>query len=131
MFGKREEARRTSQEIKTLIGAGCIFEGNLTISEGLTRIDGEIIGNVNGNGGLIVGEGGSIKGNVNVEEVVVYGKIEGDIKAKGAELKAGSRVDGDITVQELSIEKGAIYNGECRMDQSSKVETSPTGSPSS
>ncbi len=131
MFGKKEEVKRTNQDIKTLIGVGCVFEGNLTTSEGLTRIDGEIIGNVSGNGGVILGERGSIKGNVSLEEVIVYGRIEGDIIAKSVELKSGSRVDGNIRAEELLIEKGAVYNGVCRMDQSSSVDMSPTGSPSS
>lgn len=131
MFGKKEEVKRTNQDIKTLIGVGCVFEGNLTASEGLTRIDGEIIGNVSGNGGVILGEHGSIKGNISLQEVIVYGRIEGDIRAKSVELKSGSRVDGNIRTEELLIEKGAVYNGECRMGQSSSVDMSPTGSPSS
>jgi len=97
------------------LGPGCLFEGNLTVSEGLTRIDGEIIGNIKGNGGLIIGEKGYVKGDLNVENLVVYGKIHGNIKARSLEIKASGRVEGDIQVQELMIEKGAIYNGKCSM----------------
>ncbi|MFN3813898.1 MAG: polymer-forming cytoskeletal protein, partial [Aquificaceae bacterium] len=65
------------------------------------------------------------------EDVIVYGKIEGDIRAKSVELKSGSKVDGNIRTTELVIERGAMYNGECRMGQSSSVDMSPIGSPSS
>lgn len=117
MFGKREEVKISRQEVKTIIGIGCLFEGNITLPEGLTRIDGEILGNVSGNGGVIIGEKGSIKGNINLSEVIIYGKVEGDISAKSVELRAGSHVKGNITTTELYIEKGAIYNGQCRMEQ--------------
>ncbi len=117
MFKRKEDAVLSAQEIKTLVGLGCIFEGNITVSDGITRIDGQILGNVSGKGGLIVGEKGVIKGNVSLEEVVVYGRVEGNIRAKRVELKAGSRVDGDITTEELAIERGAIYNGQCRMEK--------------
>ncbi|MFN4320193.1 MAG: polymer-forming cytoskeletal protein [Aquificaceae bacterium] len=113
---KKDTRPAVSQEVKNLIAAGCIFEGNLTITEGITRIDGEVKGNIIGSGGLIVGEQGSIKGNINVKEVVIYGVVEGDISANTVELKAKSRVRGNITTSELIVERGAVYNGECRME---------------
>ncbi|WP_448583810.1 bactofilin family protein [Thermocrinis sp.] len=118
MLGGRKREQSVNQEIRTLISAGTVFEGNLTITEGLTRIDGEIVGNVTGNGGIIIGESGSIKGDINVESVIVYGKILGNIKAKNVELRRGSTVKGKIEVYELYVEKGAIYNGECIMAES-------------
>jgi len=48
MFKRKEEINLSTQEIRTLISVGCIFEGNITVPECLTRIDGEIIGNVSG-----------------------------------------------------------------------------------
>ncbi|MFN7065489.1 MAG: polymer-forming cytoskeletal protein [Aquificaceae bacterium] len=119
MFGKKEEAKVSRQEIRNLIGAGCVFEGNLTISEGLTRIDGEVLGNISGSGGVLIGEKGKVKGNISLSEVVIYGKVEGDISAKSVELRSGSNVKGNITTAELLIEKGAIYNGQCKVEQSS------------
>jgi cytoskeletal protein CcmA (bactofilin family) len=127
MFKRKEEINLSTQEIRTLISVGCIFEGSITVPEGLTRIDGEIIGNVSGKGGLIVGEKGFIKGNVDIMEIVIYGRVEGDIIAKSVELKTGSRVDGNITTSDLVIEKGAIYNGQCRMEQVKKGAQAPSG----
>ncbi len=118
MLGGRKREQIVNQEIRTLISAGTVFEGNITITEGLMRIDGEIVGNVTGNGGIIIGESGSIKGDINVESVIVYGKILGNIKAKNVELRRGSTVKGKIEVYELYVEKGAIYNGECIMAES-------------
>jgi cytoskeletal protein CcmA (bactofilin family) len=115
MLGRKKEAELSSQEVRTILGPGCLFEGNLTIPEGLTRIDGEVIGNIKGNGGLIIGEKGSVKGDLSVENVVVYGKVHGNIRARSLEIRASGRVDGDVQVQELMVEKGAMYNGKCSM----------------
>jgi cytoskeletal protein CcmA (bactofilin family) len=115
MLGRKKETELSSQEVRTIVGPGCLFEGNLTIPEGLTRIDGEVIGNIKGSGGLIIGESGSVKGDLSIENVVVYGKVHGNIKTRSLEIRASGRVDGDVQVQELVVEKGAIYNGKCSM----------------
>jgi cytoskeletal protein CcmA (bactofilin family) len=115
MLGRKKEAELSSQEVRTILGPGCLFEGNLTIPEGLTRIDGEVIGNIKGNGGLIIGEKGFVKGDLSVENVVVYGKVHGNIRTRSLEIRASGRVDGDVQVQELMVEKGAMYNGKCSM----------------
>jgi cytoskeletal protein CcmA (bactofilin family) len=115
MLGRKKETELSSQEVRTIVGTGCLFEGNLTLPEGLTRIDGEVIGNIRGNGDLIIGEKGYVKGDLNVENLVVYGKVHGNIRARSLEIKASGRVEGDIQVQELIVEKGAIYNGKCSM----------------
>jgi len=115
MLGRKKETELSSQEVRTILGPGCLFEGNLALPEGLTRIDGEVIGNIKGNGGLIIGEKGFVKGDLSFENVVVYGKVHGNIRARSLEIRASGRVDGDVQVQELMIEKGAIYNGKCSM----------------
>ncbi|MCC6063583.1 MAG: polymer-forming cytoskeletal protein [Thermocrinis sp.] len=115
MLGRKKETELSSQEVRTILGPGCLFEGNLTLPEGLTRIDGEVIGNIQGNGGLIIGEKGSVRGDIDVENVVVYGKVHGNIRARSLEIRASGRVDGDVQVQELIVERGAIYNGKCSM----------------
>jgi len=115
MLGRKKETELSSQEVRTIVGPGCLFEGNLTLPEGLTRIDGEVVGNIKGNGGLIIGENGFVRGDLNVENVVVYGKVCGNIKARSLEIRASGRVEGDIHVQELIVERGAIYNGKCSM----------------
>ena len=51
----------------------------------------------------MIGRGEFIKGNVDIMEIVIYGRVEGDIIAKSVELKTGSRVDGNITTSNLVI----------------------------
>lgn len=50
-LNKKKDQQKNHEEIRTFICSGCFFEGNLSIGEGITRIDGEIQGNVMGEGG--------------------------------------------------------------------------------
>lgn len=143
MFGSRKHVQARESEIKTLISEGFEFEGNVKLTDGIAvRLDGKINGNISGKASLIVGKEGRIKGNVEVEKIVVYGVVEGNIKAEVVELHGGI-VKGDIITKNLFVEKGSIFNGRCVMGeieskggkapsfQSSSVEMSPTGRPSS
>jgi cytoskeletal protein CcmA (bactofilin family) len=118
-FNKKRD-QKDLEEIRTFICSGCFFEGNISIGEGITRIDGEIQGNVKGEGGLLVGENGIIKGDVEVKKLLLYGQIFGDIKAEEVELYSGSVVKGNIKTKSIYIERGAFINGLC------ETEVSPT-----
>ncbi len=120
MFGggrkktKREEFSMGGEAIKTLIGEGCLFEGNLSIASG-TKIEGTIKGNIKGHGLVIIGESGRVEGDVESDEVVIYGQVIGNVKCKRLELKKGAVLEGDIQTEILVIEEGAKYEGKCTM----------------
>lgn len=126
MFGSKEKPRETdsavpapnksanSKDIKTLIGEGCKVEGNFFIPTA-TRIDGIIKGDLTGDSGIVIGHVGKIEGSVCSSEVIVYGTVEGNIETNRLELKKGSRVNGDITVNNLITEQGCSFNGKCIM----------------
>ncbi|SHK44761.1 bactofilin family protein [Thermocrinis minervae] len=129
MFGKKAQ-EISKEEILNLIAPGTVIEGNLNVeSEGINRIDGRLVGNVKGKGSLIIGEKGSVKGDVQVAHVIVYGTVEGNIVAKTLEIKATGKVTGNLQVEELTIERGALFNGECRMNRATSSELSPEQSP--
>jgi cytoskeletal protein CcmA (bactofilin family) len=104
----------SSKDMKTLIGEGCKVEGNFFIPTP-TRIDGTIKGDLTGDSGIVIGTQGRIEGNVCAPEVVVYGSINGNVESKRLELKRGSNVNGDLTVNNLITEQGCSYNGRCNM----------------
>ncbi len=124
MFGgKKEEKNIEEKPIRTLIAEGVVLEGNVNIKDS-ARIEGTIKGNVTGDGEIIVGETGIIEGDVECNQIIVYGKVRGNINAKRVYLKAKSEVNGDLNVNILVVEEGAIYNGRCTMTQTpvEKVE---------
>lgn len=115
-FFSKKKNQKDLEEIRTFICAGCFFEGNIAIGEGITRIDGEVQGNVKGEGGLLVGKNGVIRGDIEVKKLILYGQVLGNIKAEEVELYNGSVVKGNIKANFILVEKGAKINGFCETD---------------
>jgi len=124
MFGKRGEGlkRMDTSQVNTLIGEGCEFEGNLSLSTA-TRIDGRIKGNIKCEGTLVIGETGSVEGNIRCNEVIIFGAVNGNVEANRIELRGGSKLTGDIKTNVLVVEEGAFYTGHCSMGGLSQTET--------
>lgn len=117
---KKEKVAIDMQSISTLISEGCILDGNLK-APAFARIDGQITGDVMIDEGLIIGEKGSIRGNVITKELVVYGMITGDVQASSLEIRSTGKITGDIRTQTLGVEQGAVYDGNLSMTQNSKL----------
>jgi len=128
MFGQKTKetfpttsSSKTDNQIKTLISQGCKFEGDL-YSPDSTRIDGNVIGHLRGDSGLIIGEKGVIDGDISSVDVIVYGTVNGNVKAHKLEMKKGGNVAGDITIDELIMEVGSKFNGQCKMQDSTEPD---------
>ena len=120
---KKDKVALDMQSISTLISEGCIFDGNLK-APAFARIDGQITGDVMVDEGLIIGEKGSIRGNVITKEMVVYGTINGNVQATSLEIRATGKITGDIRTQALAVEQGAVYDGNLSMTQNAKLAQS-------
>ena len=126
MFGKKEQESPIevsipsrsagNNQIRTLISEGCKFEGNL-FSPGSTRIDGIVKGNLAGESGLIIGDKGTIEGDIHSIEVTIYGFVKGNVKADKLEVKKGGKIYGDISINQLAMEPGAVFIGHCKMNE--------------
>jgi len=121
--GKKEFISGEPQEVNTLIGEGCVFEGNLNLATS-TRIDGKVRGNIKSEGVLIIGENGSVEGDINCSEILIFGMVVGNIDARRIELKNGASLSGDVRVDVFVIEEGALYNGRCTMGSATVPEPS-------
>ena len=105
----------STPEITTILGQGSTFEGKLTF-EGAVRIDGDFKGEIRTSGMLIVGETANVQAQIEGAHVVVHGQVRGDIEAREViELRAPARVRGNVTTPSLEIEKGARFDGGCKM----------------
>ncbi len=111
---KQKPLEINEQEISTVIGEGYIFTGELQGSS-IIRIEGKIIGDVNVDSGVILGENGIIEGNITSKSVIIYGTVNGNIKTTQLEIKKTGHVHGDITADTIEIELGAQYNGQLTM----------------
>ncbi len=60
---------------------------------------------------LVIGEQGSVAGEVKAETVSVLGTVKGQITAQAVALARTARILGDITHDTLSVEAGAYVEG--------------------
>jgi cytoskeletal protein CcmA (bactofilin family) len=111
---KQQPLEINREEISTVIGEGYVFTGELQGSS-VIRIEGKIIGNVNVESGVVLGENGSIEGNIHTASAIIYGTVNGNVKTAQLEIKKTGKVNGDITTDTLEIELGAKYNGRLDM----------------
>ena len=98
-----------------LISTGTDITGDIK-SNGDIRIDGSLMGNLNTKGKVVIGPTGKVKGEVICKNSEVAGIIEGKIMVgQLLNLKASSKIIGDIVTVKLSIEPGAVFSGNCKM----------------
>lgn len=99
--------------INTLIGNGSFVRGDLKVN-GFIRIDGDIAGNLETDGAVIISERARILGNVTAKSIIVGGIIIGDITAKeGIKLLSSSAVIGNIMSRRVQMEDKVIFHGHC------------------
>ena len=118
MFKKKDNQQAlqiNDQQISTIIGEGYVFTGELQGSS-IIRIEGKVIGNVNVESGVILGENGFIDGNISSRSVIIYGTVNGNIKTTQLEIKKTGQIHGEISTDTLEIELGAKYNGQLKME---------------
>jgi cytoskeletal protein CcmA (bactofilin family) len=111
---------RPDSSFRSVIGQELAINGNVT-AEGPVQLDGQIEGNVHCVA-ITVGESGLIKGNVMADEVEVSGRVIGDIHGKKVQLHARARVKGDINHSVLTIEQGALFEGQSRPSNMSEAD---------
>lgn len=105
----------------TLISKGCVVQGIIE-SNVFMRVDGNIKGDLFIDEKLIVGEEGLIEGNIETHEIVVYGTINGSVKAEYVNIKSTGKIIGELNTSTLHVEKGAIYLGSVAMKKN-KIDT--------
>ena len=136
MFGQKEKdsqpvftLKPEQSQVKTLLGEGCKFDGNLYSPE-YTKIDGIVTGNLSGESGLVIGTKGNIKGDVSSVEVIVEGNVKGTIKAHRLEIRKGGILTGDVFVDLITIQEGAVFNGTCNINENAQQDNEAFDVPS-
>lgn len=110
----------------SVIAAGVSVAGDLD-GECEIQVDGTIEGNVRCTT-VIVGEHGSVKGEIKADTVTVGGLFEGKINARTVTLIRTARVDGALVVSEgLAIEAGADFVGRCERPAASDASRKGDG----
>ena len=110
------------------IGKSVVIKGELSGSEDL-YLDGEVEGSIElRDHSLTVGPNGHIRANINAKEVIVQGKVEGNIVGtERVELRKSAVQVGDIATQRIVIEDGAYFKGgiDIRKDKDKDKDQTP------
>ena len=105
-----------------ILARGTKIKGDLE-TEGDIRIDGSVIGKILAKGKIVVGSGGYVEGEVVCKTIDVSGEVKANVQSGAlTSLKATAKVTGNIVTPKISIEPGALFIGECKMDSAGKLQ---------
>jgi cytoskeletal protein CcmA (bactofilin family) len=91
------------------------LEGTLEV-KGTFRLEAEMRGTIISNQTLMLGEGARVEGQIEGNHVIITGRFDGVIFAKGrVEIQPKGIVTGEIHAPCLVIEPGGIFDGQCHM----------------
>jgi cytoskeletal protein CcmA (bactofilin family) len=117
----------TKASVPSIISPDLRINGDMVCS-GDIQIDGWVEGDIQSRN-VVVGEGATVHGAVQAENVRICGIVNGQIRADNVTLEKSARVTGDILHKSLSIEQGAFLEGMCkRIDSSPAVPSLDKGS---
>lgn len=105
--------RHTGKDLMAYIGAGLEIEGNLAF-RGSVKFEGRLKGYIKGDK-VIIGDTGNIEGEIEAEEVICFGAVKGQVRAKSLHLKRTARFKGKLLVERLSVEEGAKIEGQIKV----------------
>jgi cytoskeletal protein CcmA (bactofilin family) len=72
----------------------------------------------------VVLEGAKISAEIDIGTIIISGEVKGNIRAKNSvEIRSPGRIYGNIQTPSLTIEKGVIFEGGCKMENLSKSNT--------
>src|ERR1700723_3038927 len=105
-------AAQPASSDQATIGKSLIIKGEVSGSESL-YIDGKVEGSINLPGNRVtIGRNGQVGANVTAREVVVLGKVRGNVSATDrVDIRAEGALSGDVAAARISIEDGAFFKG--------------------
>lgn len=123
MFGvmKRREGEASIGDIETIIGRNTRFRGEIS-GTGNLRVDGEVEGELNLSGAVIIGEAGMVTGDVTARSLNISGTVHGNARTEeGLTIHSTGQLIGDVKVNAFLIEDGGIFKGRSEMNPRSDV----------
>jgi cytoskeletal protein CcmA (bactofilin family) len=114
----------TADRATARLGASLHVKGEISGNEDLL-IDGSVEGLIQlDERKLTVGTTAKVTADIIAREVVVYGTVKGNLRAKDRiEIKKDGSVNGDLTTARIMIEDGAYFKGSIEIDKSSEKDS--------
>ena len=110
---------KSTKETKTVaaIGATIHIKGDVTGTENLI-IHGHVEGNIDLKGhNVTIGKNGNVAANIVANNIVVEGKLSGDMNGdEKVIIKQSGNVHGNIVSPRVTLEDGALFKGSIEME---------------
>jgi cytoskeletal protein CcmA (bactofilin family) len=102
----------TTTSDQATIGKSLVIKGEITGSESL-YVDGRVEGSINLSASRVtIGRNGVVTANVSAREIVVLGKVRGNLTATDrVDIRSDGSLTGDVMAARISIEEGAFFKG--------------------
>ena len=95
------------RNLNALLGRGATYEGDLSF-EGRVRVDGVFRGRIYTDEVLEIGESGVIDGEVDAEDLIVAGRVEGKVRVRGVlTLESTGSIHGAVAASQMVSKEGA------------------------
>lgn len=108
------------------IGRSLFIKGEISGAESL-YIDGRVQGTINiPDNRVTIGRNGNVTADVNAREVVIMGKVQGNVICSDRlDIRSDGAVTGDVVTQRISVEDGAILKGSVQVQASAEQKKQP------
>jgi cytoskeletal protein CcmA (bactofilin family) len=101
---------------KNVLNSDVELKGTLKFAGEMT-FDGKLDGDIQSEGILQLGDNAVVKGNINVTNVVVRGKVNGNVTAREKiDIKSKTELFGDVRAPKLVIEEGVTFVGKTEVN---------------
>ena len=129
MFDKKPKSYTELLGKTNRIVEGTTIKGDI-ISQADFRLDGELIGNFQSKGKIVIGPAGSVTGDILCRNADIEGKFNGKIHAvEILNVKQKASIYGEVVCGKLSVEPGADFSASCLMKTNSKITMANDGQP--
>lgn|ERR1700691_857640 len=110
------------------IGRSVVIKGEISGAEPLF-IDGQVEGSITlADHRVTIGRNGSVTANINAKEVVVMGKVTGNVECSDRlDIRGEGTLIGDVVTQRISVEDGAVMCGKVQVRAAEKAKAAAAG----
>jgi cytoskeletal protein CcmA (bactofilin family) len=127
MFEKKTKSYTEFLGKTNRIVEGTIIKGDI-ISQADFRLDGELTGNFQTKGKIVIGPAGSVIGDIICKNADIEGKYKGKIQVlEILNVKNKASIHGEVICGKLSVEPGADFSASCMMKTNSKITMANDG----
>jgi cytoskeletal protein CcmA (bactofilin family) len=110
----------------TILCEGISVVGSIQFGNGVVRLDGQLEGKISGQGTLIIGEKGSLQGELEVSTLILNGRVQGKVSTTSiTHITSTGKLFGKIQSSRLIIDPGGIFDGEGKTLKSGGTFPSP------